>query len=128
LITGVQWQHTKLALTPSLDFFLLSEIATMQQTDGTAHKLKPRLFYKSTPLWAHLTDFHPWCELWLTIVSFKIDQKGTCKLLYKVIWLEYENTKNKSKWLFTTKLAYTVNLVADFHSTYSTKPSSFSLS
>jgi len=38
------------ALTPILDFFLLSEVVTMQQTDNIAHKLKLRLFYKSTYL------------------------------------------------------------------------------
>ena len=40
----------QLALTPILDFFLSLEIVTMQQTDSVAHKLKPRLFYKSTQL------------------------------------------------------------------------------
>ena len=33
--------------TPILDLFLLSEVMTIQQTDGIAYKLKPRLFYKS---------------------------------------------------------------------------------
>jgi len=33
-------------LTLISDFFLLSEVATMWQTDGAAHKLKPRLSYK----------------------------------------------------------------------------------
>ena len=37
----------QLALTPILDFFLLSEVVTTWQTDGTAHKLKPRSFHKS---------------------------------------------------------------------------------
>ena len=36
----------QLVLTPISDFFP-SEVATMQQTDGTAHKLKPRSFNKS---------------------------------------------------------------------------------
>ena len=58
-ISGIQWQHTKLVLTPILDFFLFSEIVTMQQTDGTTHKLKPRLFHKSAHLQVHLADFHP---------------------------------------------------------------------
>ena len=31
----------------------------MQQTDGIAHKLKPRLFHKSTHFWVHSMDFHP---------------------------------------------------------------------
>ena len=40
----------QLALTLILDFFLLSKVMTMQQTDSTAHKLKPRSFHKSAPL------------------------------------------------------------------------------
>jgi len=47
------------ALTSILDFFLSSEVVTMWQTDGTAHKLKPRLFYKSTYLQVHFADFYP---------------------------------------------------------------------
>ena len=38
------------ALTFLLNFFLLSEVATMQQTDGIVHKLMPRSFYKSAYL------------------------------------------------------------------------------
>ena len=34
--------------TSILDFFLLSKIVTIWQTDGTAYKLKPRSFHKST--------------------------------------------------------------------------------
>jgi len=47
------------ALTPISDFFLSSEVATMQQTDSAAHKLKPRSFYKSTYLRVYSADFHP---------------------------------------------------------------------
>ena len=47
------------ALTPILDFFLSSEVATMQQIDSTAHKLKPRIFHKSTHLQVYSVDFHP---------------------------------------------------------------------
>jgi len=49
----------QLALTPILDFFPLSEVVTMWQTDGAAHKLKPRLFHKSAYLQVHSVDFHP---------------------------------------------------------------------
>jgi len=35
------------ALTPISDFFPSSKVATMQQTDIAAHKLKPRSFHKS---------------------------------------------------------------------------------
>jgi len=38
------------ALTLTSDFFLSSEVATMQQIDSTAHKLKPRSFHKSAYL------------------------------------------------------------------------------
>ena len=31
----------------------------MWQTDGTAHKLKPRLFHKSAHFQVHSADFHP---------------------------------------------------------------------
>ena len=47
----------QLVLTSILDFFLLLEIVTMQQTDGAAHKLKPRSFHKSAHLQVHLADF-----------------------------------------------------------------------
>ena len=39
-----------LILTLTLDFFLSSEVTTMQQTDSTAYKLNPRLFHKSAHL------------------------------------------------------------------------------
>jgi len=47
------------ALTSISDFFLSSEVATTQQTDGAAHKLKPRSFHKSAHLRVHPADFHP---------------------------------------------------------------------
>jgi len=37
-------------LIPISDFFLSSEVVTIQQSDGTAHKLKSRSFHK----FAHL--------------------------------------------------------------------------
>ena len=49
----------QLALTSILDFFPSSEVVTMQQTDGIAHKLKPRSFHKSTQLQVHPVDFYP---------------------------------------------------------------------
>ena len=47
------------ALTPILDFFLLSKVATTWQTDGAAYKLKPRSFHKSVHLRVYPVDFHP---------------------------------------------------------------------
>jgi len=46
-------------LTPTQTFFPSSEVAIMQQTDGAAHKLKPRLFHKSAHLQVHSADFYP---------------------------------------------------------------------
>ena len=47
-----------LDITPILDFFLISEVAIIWQTDSTAHKLKPRLFHKFAHLRVHPVDFH----------------------------------------------------------------------
>ena len=57
------------------------------------------------------------------IVDSKIDCWWACKLLYKVIWLEYEDTEDKSKWIPTSKLTHATNLVSDFHIAYSAKSS-----
>ena len=46
-------------LTPTQTFFPSSEIVTTWQTDGAAHKLKPRSFHKSAHLRVHSVDFHP---------------------------------------------------------------------
>ena len=50
------------------------------------------------------------------VVGSKIDQHRSCKLLYLVHWLGYENTDNELSWLPATELF-------DFHSTYPNKPS-----
>jgi len=57
------------------------------------------------------------------IVDYKIDRQWACKLLYKVIWLGYENTGDKSEWIPTSELTHATNLVSDFHVTYPVKPS-----
>jgi len=46
-------------LTSTWTFSPSSKVATTQQTDGAAHKLKPRSFYKSAHLQVHSADFHP---------------------------------------------------------------------
>ena len=61
-----------------LDFFLPSEIVTIWQTDCTAHKLKPRSFYKSIYFWVHIADFHPQYELHLTKRISKNKRKIYC--------------------------------------------------
>ena len=62
------------------------------------------------------------------IVDSKINCWWACKLLYKVIWLEYEDTRDESEWIPTSELTHTANLVSDFHIAYPTKPGPLSLS
>ena len=62
------------------------------------------------------------------IVDSKIDCRWACKLLYKVIWLGYENTRDKSEWIPASELSYAVDLVSDFHIAYPAKPSPLLLS
>ena len=47
--------------------------------------------------------------------------------LYKMIWLEYENTKDKSEWIPISKFTHATDLVFDFHIAYPTKLSLLSL-
>lgn len=68
-----------------------------------------------------ITDRKPEYEISWT-VNFEINSRQACKLLYKIIWPEYKNTKDKSKWLFATKFTYIADLVANFHIIYSAKP------
>jgi len=56
------------------------------------------------------------------IVDSKIDRWRACKLLYKVIWLGYEDTDNNSEWLPATELEHAKELVNDFHLKYPAKP------
>ena len=62
------------------------------------------------------------------IVDSKIDCRRACKLLYKVIWLEYEDTGDESKWIPASELTHAVDLVSDFHIAYPAKPSPLPLS
>ena len=62
------------------------------------------------------------------IVDSKIDCRWACKLLYKVIWLGYEDTEDESEWIPTSKLSHAVNLVSNFHMAYPAKPGSLPLS
>jgi len=55
------------------------------------------------------------------IVDSKIDCWRACKLLYKVIWLGYEDTDNDSEWLLATELEYAKELLSDFHLKYPSK-------
>jgi len=55
------------------------------------------------------------------IVNSKIDHWRACKLLYKVIWLGYEDTDNDSEWLPVTELEYAKELLNHFHLMYPAK-------
>ena len=55
-------------------------------------------------------------------VDSKIDKRQRCKLLYYVHWLGYEDTDEEFSWLPATELEHARELIADFHSTYLTKP------
>jgi len=61
------------------------------------------------------------------IVNSKINCQQICKLLYKVIWLGYEDTEDKFECIPTSKLTYATNLVSNFHIAYLAKPSLLSL-
>jgi len=74
-----------------------------------------------------LEDREPKYEI-SQIVDSKINCQWTCKLLYKVIWLEYEDTGGESKWIPISELTYAANLVSDFHIAYSAKFGSLPLS
>jgi len=56
------------------------------------------------------------------IVDSKIDCRRACKLLYKVIWLGYEDTDNDSEWLPATEQEYAKELVNNFYLKYPAKP------
>ena len=62
------------------------------------------------------------------IINSKIDHQQVCKLLYKVIWLKYEDTGDKSEWIPASELTYTADLISNFHITYPAKSGPLSLS
>ena len=62
------------------------------------------------------------------IVDSKINHQWVCKLLYKVIWLGYEDTRDESEWISISELSHAADLVSDFHITYLVKPSPLLLS
>jgi len=55
------------------------------------------------------------------IVDSKIDCRKACKLLYKVIWLGYEDIDNDSEWLPATELEHAKELVNNFYLKYPSK-------
>jgi len=62
------------------------------------------------------------------IVDSKIDRQRACELMYKVIWLGYEDTGDESEWIPASELTHTADLVSDFHIAYPTKPGPLPLS
>ena len=56
------------------------------------------------------------------VVDSKIDRRRSCKLLYLVRWLGYENTDDEFSWLPATELEHAKELISDFHSAYPAKP------
>jgi len=57
------------------------------------------------------------------IVDSRINHWWACKLLYKVIQLNYEDIKDESEWNIISELTHATDLVSDFHITYPAKPS-----
>ena len=51
-----------------------------------------------------------------------VDKHQSCKLLYLVRWLGYENTDEELSWLPAMELEHANELVSDFHSAYPQKP------
>ena len=91
---------------------------------ATSNTFSERIQPVPTPV---IIDGEPEYEI-SRIVDSKIDHRQACKLLYKVIWLGYEDTGDESKWISTSKLTHATDLVSDFHIAYPTKPSSLPLS
>ena len=90
----------------------------------TSNTFSERIQLAPTPV---IIDGEPEYEI-SQIVDSKIDHQRACKLLYKVIWLGYEDTGDKSEWIPASKLSHAVNLVSDFHIAYSANPGPLPLS
>jgi len=90
----------------------------------TSNTFSERIQLAPTPV---IIDGEPEYEI-SRIVDSKIDRRWACKLLYKVIWLGYEDTGDKSEWIPTFKLTHTADLVSDFHIAYPIKPGPLLLS
>ena len=91
---------------------------------ATSNTFSKRTQLAPTPV---IIDKKPKYEI-SQIVDSKINHQRACKLLYKVIWLGYEDTGDESEWIPVSKLTHAVDLVSDFHITYPAKPGPLSLS
>ena len=56
------------------------------------------------------------------VLDSKIDRRCSCKLLYLVCWLGYENTDEEFSWLPASELDHAKDLISEFHSAYPDKP------
>jgi len=113
---------------PSPQSFILRFLDTMRAVHPMFHvsMLEPTIpntfQHRSEPLPAPvIIDEEPEYEI-SKIVNSKINRRRACKLLYKVIWLGYEDTDNDSKWLPATELGHAKELLNDFHLRYPSKP------
>ena len=52
------------------------------------------------------------------VLDSKINCRCSCKLLYLVHWLDYENTDEEFSWLPATELKHAKDLTSDSHSAY----------
>jgi len=91
---------------------------------ATSNTFSERIQPASAPV---IIDREPEYEI-SRIVDSKIDCRRACKLLYKVIWLGYEDTGDKSKWIPASELTHAADLVSDFHIAYPAKPGPLPLS
>ena len=112
-----------LVLYRSLSIFQ-SPCALSMLEPATSNTFSERIQPASAPV---IIDGQPEYEI-SQIVDSKIDHWWACKLLYKVIWLGYEDTGDESEWIPTSKLTHAANLVSNFHIAYSAKPSPLLLS
>ena len=113
---------------PSLQSFILHLLDTMKAIHSVFHisMLEPAIpntfLQYSKPLLAPvIIDREPEYKI-SKIVDSKIDYWRACKLLYKVIWLGYEDTNNESEWLPTMELEHVKELLSDFHLKDPSKP------
>jgi len=91
---------------------------------ATSNTFSERIQLASAPV---IIDRKPEYEI-SQIVDSKIDHQWACKLLYKVIWLGYENTRDESEWIPASELTHAADLVSDFHIAYPAKPGPLPLS
>ena len=101
---------------------LVFHVSMLEPT--TSNTFSKRIQPAPTPV---IIDGEPEYEI-SQIVDSKINHWQACKLLYKVIWLGYEDTRDESEWIPASELTHTTDLVSNFHITYPAKPGPLPLS